>query len=119
MRKPMIPSITTHMAACCRNFGSTLTSVTLILALGSFCPTPARGEDRPAASGLPVNRGVGQRLSNFTLTDVVNHRPVSLYGFAGKKAAVLVFLGADCPLANLYVPRLVELDREFRGKGVA
>ena len=82
-------------------------------------PNPCAGEDRPAASSLPVNRGVGQRLSNFTLTDVVNHRPVSLYGFAGKKAVVLVFLGADCPLANLYGPRLAELDREFRGKGVA
>ena len=45
--------------------------------------------------------------------------PSSLYGFAGKKAVVLVFLGTDCPLANVYAPRLAELNREYRGKGVA
>ena len=49
---------------------------------------------------------------------MVTQRPVSLYGFAGKKAVVLVFLGTDCPLANLYGPRLAELHREYRGKGV-
>src|SRR5436309_10047337 len=75
---------------------------------------------RPGSGGtLPLDRGMGQRLSNFTLPDVISHRSVSLYGFAGKKAAVLVFLGAECPLAELYAPRLSELDREFRAKGVA
>ena len=43
----------------------------------------------------------------------------SLYGFAGKKAAVLVFMGTDCPLARLYAPRLVELNRDYRAHGVA
>ena len=28
------------------------------------------------------------------------------------------FLGNDCPVGNLYVPRLIELEREFRKKGV-
>jgi hypothetical protein len=87
--------------------------------LGYWASAVARADDRPESSALPVTRGLGQRLGNFTLTDVVTRRPVSLYGFAGKKAAVLVFLGADCPLANLYVPRLVELNREYRGRGVA
>jgi thiol-disulfide isomerase/thioredoxin len=77
-----------------------------------------RGEDR-ASAPLPLNRGVGQKLSNFTLKDAVSGRPFALYGFAGKKAAVLVFLGTDCPLANVYAPRLEELNREYRGKGVA
>ena len=36
----------------------------------------------------------------------------------GKKAIVLVFLGTDCPVGNLYVPRLIELNREYRAKGV-
>ena len=80
-----------------------------------------RRDEANARSGgtLPLDRGMGQRLSNFTLPDVISHRPVSLYGFAGKKAAVLVFLGAECPLAELYAPRLAELDREFRARGVA
>jgi len=41
-----------------------------------------------------------------------------LYGFQGRKAIVLVFLGNDCPVGNLYVPRLIELDREYGKKGV-
>ena len=81
----------------------------------------AAADEANARSGvtLPLDRGMGQRLSNFTLPDVISHRPVSLYGFAGKKAAVLVFLGTECPLAELYAPRLAELDREFRARGVA
>ena len=38
--------------------------------------------------------------------------------YQGRKAIVLVFLGTDCPVGNLYVPRLNELNREFRKKGV-
>ena len=74
---------------------------------------------RSAQEGLPLDRGVGQRLANFTLRDAISGRPVSLYGFAGKKAAVLVFLGTDCPIANLYAPRLVELNKAYRSQGVA
>src|SRR5262245_43691208 len=69
-------------------------------------------------SSLPLDRGVNQRVSDFTLQDVATNRPVSLYSFVGKRAIVLVFLGTDCPVANLYVPRLIELNREYRFKGV-
>jgi peroxiredoxin len=34
------------------------------------------------------------------------------------KLVVLAFLGVDCPLANQYAPRLVELARSFEQKGV-
>jgi len=76
-------------------------------------------DDAHTGSSLPVNRQVGQRLSNFTLTDAATGRTFTLYGFAGKKAAVLVFMGTDCPVARLYAPRLVELNRDYRAKGVA
>ena len=69
-------------------------------------------------SELPVDRGVMQRVADFTLDDVATGRPVSLYSFVGKRAIVLVFLGTDCPVGNLYVPRLIELNREFKGDGV-
>ena len=59
-----------------------------------------------------------QRLSNFTLKDVTNGRSLMLYGFQGRKAIVLVFLGNDCPVVSLYVPRLIELNHEFSKKGV-
>ncbi len=67
---------------------------------------------------LPLDRGLMQRLANFTLDDATSGRKVSLYDFAGKRAIVLVFLGTDCPVGNLYVPRLVELNKEYRSKGV-
>ena len=115
----MISSRSDDVATPGRDFRPILSAVSSLLAFTVIALSSARAEDPPAASSLPVNRIVGQRLGNFTLTDVVTHRPVSLYGFAGKKAAVLVFLGAECPLANLYGPRLAELHREYRGKGVA
>jgi peroxiredoxin len=62
---------------------------------------------------------VGQKLSNFTLPDATTDRPFALYGLAGKKAAVLVFLGTECPLAKLYAPRLAEISRVYRSRGVA
>ena len=68
-------------------------------------------------SELPVDRGVMQRVADFTLKDVATDRPVSLYSFVGKKAIVLVFLGTDCPVGNLYVPRLIELNQEYKKKG--
>ena len=84
-------------------------------------------DDEPAASAtetpesadepLPLDRMVGQRLSNFTLTDAVSGRPYSLYGFAGKKGAVLIFMGTECPVGNVYAPRLIELNHEYRSKG--
>jgi thiol-disulfide isomerase/thioredoxin len=77
------------------------------------------GGDLATDAPLPIDRAIGQRLSNFTLNDAATGRPFSLYGFAGKKAAVLVFLGTDCPLARLYAPRLVELNREYRARHVA
>jgi peroxiredoxin len=79
----------------------------------------ATSADQPAASPeLPIERGLMQRLSNFTLNDVKTGRTHTLYGYQGRKAIVLVFLGNDCPVGNLYVPRLSEIEREFRGQGV-
>jgi peroxiredoxin len=36
----------------------------------------------------------------------------------GKKAVVVVFIGTQCPVNNAYMPRLVELEKEYRDKGV-
>src|SRR5205823_6187646 len=70
-----------------------------------------------ADAPIPVDRGIGTRVANFTLDDT-SGQPVSLYGFRGKKAVVLVFLGTDCPVGNLYAPRLAELSRQYGDKGV-
>jgi peroxiredoxin len=73
----------------------------------------ARADDE-----LPLSRGVGKSVADFQLTDVTTGKMVSLYSFRGKKAAVIVFDGADCPVANLYMPRLVELAKAYQDKGV-
>lgn len=93
-----------------------MTSRVVRVLAGVLIFSALRAEAR-AAEPLPIGRGVGQRVSDFTLEDV-SGRPVRLYGFAGKKAVVLVFLGTDCPVANLYVPRLVELNQQYKDKGV-
>ncbi len=70
-----------------------------------------RADDRPI--DLKVNRPV----PNFKLQKA-DGTPVSLYDFAGKKAAVLAFIGTDCPNANVSLPRLVELARANEPRGV-
>ena len=92
--------------------------VAALLAIAAFASTARASDDAAATPPLPVDRGLMQRLSNFTLKDVTNGRSLMLYGFQGCKAIVLVFLGNDCPVASLYVPRLIELNREFSKKGV-
>jgi peroxiredoxin len=80
--------------------------------------TRAGAEEPDRRSGLPMDRGLMQRLSNFTLQDVTSERSLNLYGFQGRKGIVLVFMGIDCPVGNLYVPRLIELNHEFMKQGV-
>ena len=94
--------------------------VALALGLVTVQPTGSRAFEGPkeADSNLPIDRGLMQRFSNFTLKDVTSGRTTTLYGYQGRKGIVLVFLGNDCPVGNLYVPRLIELNREFRTKGV-
>ena len=70
-----------------------------------------------AAAEAPIDRGVGGRVANFSLEDTAG-KAVALYGFRGSRAVVLVFLGTDCPVGNLYVPRLVELNHAYKDKGV-
>src|SRR5690606_29840985 len=43
----------------------------------------------------------------------------SLSDLKDAKVVVVAFLGTECPLANVYTPRLNELAAKFEGKGVA
>ena len=85
----------------------------LWVAAALFIPAGLIQADQPA-----VDLRIGQRVENFTLP-ATNGSSVALYSLAGKKAAVLVFTGTQCPVGNLYLPRLVELARTFEPKGVA
>ena len=59
-----------------------------------------------------------QRLSNFTLKDVTTGRSLSSTAFRAGRRSCSSSWATDCPVGNLYVPRLIELNREFRSKGV-
>ncbi len=61
---------------------------------------------------------IGRKIENFTLEDY-RGRKRSLSDWADSKLVVVAFLGTECPLANLYVPRMTELAADFESKGVA
>jgi peroxiredoxin len=70
------------------------------------------------ATPVPLDRMVGSRLADFWLKDARTGQFVRLYTSFGAKAVVIVFTGVDCPVGNLYMPRLVELYRTYKPQGV-
>jgi peroxiredoxin len=85
----------------------------------------------PAGSlpGFPMHQGfwpspqptsidsVAQTIPGFRLQDT-DGRDVALADFQAKKAIAVVFIGTECPLVNLYLPRLTALQRELGAQGV-
>ena len=57
-------------------------------------------------------------VASFTLKDA-RGQPHSLDDLAGKHLVVIAFLGAECPLAKLYGPRLARLHETYGPRGVA
>ncbi len=72
----------------------------------------------PSLALAAENAPVAKKIANFTGRDF-RGKEVSLADFADSKAVAVVFLGTECPLAKLYGPRLVELQKEFADRGVA
>lgn len=64
--------------------------------------------------GLSIGRPMPRRASARDLRG--NQR--ALRELTGESATVLAFIGIDCPLANLYAPRLVSLEARYRERGV-
>ncbi|MCA9078687.1 MAG: redoxin domain-containing protein [Planctomycetaceae bacterium] len=56
-------------------------------------------------------------MNDVTLRDI-HRRPVSLSDFADKRAVVVAFIGTECPIANLAVPRLIALHEKYAEQGV-
>ena len=72
------------------------------------------GTSQTATGETPA---LGRKIPFFKATAIDN----TTYKSADCKETVLVaaFMGVECPLANLYYPRLVELAARYRGKSVA
>jgi mono/diheme cytochrome c family protein len=69
------------------------------------------------AGAAPVEGPAKLSAESFSWTDVGGHR----YGseeFSRHPATVFLFWSSQCPIANLYVPRIIELAREYGPKGV-
>jgi thiol-disulfide isomerase/thioredoxin len=61
----------------------------------------------------PPALAIGEKLRpGPSLRDVRGNRR-SLDQFKNYRAFVLAFVGADCPLSNLYLPRLIELEKRY------
>src|SRR5947209_5952105 len=89
------------------------------LVCGTLLAGDGGGGGRAAEAAEPARAtALGSKVANSnSLRDLRGNRR-SLQGFAGKKATVVAFLGADCPVSNLYVPRLIELEGLYRSKQV-
>jgi peroxiredoxin len=59
-------------------------------------------------------------MRGFTLTDSRSNKPVTLDDYRCRaRAIVITFTGIDCPIGNLYVPRLAELSVAYTSRAVA
>jgi peroxiredoxin len=65
----------------------------------------------------PVPPQAGARVADFTLKDTTG-RSHSLAGYRNKKAIVVVFIGTECPIANLYLSTLAQMHKKYADKGV-
>jgi peroxiredoxin len=56
-------------------------------------------------------------VASFKLQSI-DGKAWSLDDCKDKKAIVVVFIGTQCPINNAYMPRLIELEKTYRGQGV-
>ncbi len=88
-----------------------LSSVALSALLCCFqfaCTEPIDAQTTP-----PIN----SVIDDFQLADI-HGTEHSLGEMADARAVVIVFMGWECPMAKLYVPRLNELQKKFDAEGV-
>jgi peroxiredoxin len=71
----------------------------------------------PAAADKPAPPAVGATVPDFNLADI-HRRRRCLAHYKDAKAFVVVFAGTECPLANLYVPTLIDLHTKYAPRGV-
>jgi thiol-disulfide isomerase/thioredoxin len=91
----------------------------LLASLGvAIAVRAAEPQSEKAPAEKPQPSVLGQKLDDFNLADIYGkkHR---LADYADQKLVVLAFLGAECPRARLYAPRLAELAKKYQAAGVA
>ncbi len=71
-----------------------------------------------ATAGAAESRLIGRKIPDFTLKNQFG-KEYSLADLKDSEVVVVAFLGAECPLAKLYGPRLAALARKFKKNKVA
>lgn len=91
----------------------TLATTTFIALLTGIVGTPfSHADEAPKATALGA-----QAPNSRSLRDLRGNQR-ALHDFKGSKAIVIAFVGAECPVSNLYLPGLVELEKKHRKQGV-
>ena len=88
----------------------------LLIVGGAVGGGSARGQ-------LPEEFGSYRTAADFELRDVQSQRTIKLSDYfkaeaETKNVVVLAFTGVDCPVGDLYMPRLAELSEAYKGRGV-
>ncbi len=68
---------------------------------------------------LSTMLSLGSPAPDFTLTDTVTQRDVTLSKYAAGKPVLIQFLCAHCPYVKHVEPELSRLAKDYAGKGVA
>src|SRR3954470_24139451 len=70
------------------------------------------------AGAAPGATAVGEKVAGGSVLRDPRGSRRALHDFKEHKAIVLVFVGAYCPISNLYLPRLLELEKKYRPQQV-
>src|SRR5438132_6542158 len=77
------------------------------------------GSTRLAGADKPLSAPLGVRLADWTLPRSSDGRSWSLARDGRQaKVVVVVFLGTECPINNLYLPSLVTLHKKYAPRSV-
>ncbi len=86
----------------------------LTLTLSAVFPQNGQAES-PDDSVQPML--IGQKMPSFSLKDFLGKEWKST-DFDSKKQLVVLFFGTECPLVQLYAPKLIEIQERFGNQGL-
>jgi peroxiredoxin len=93
----------------------------LVVQPGCHADEPSRKEDPSKPAGkTPAKQKAkvsSRRVPNFVLPDSTG-KQVALSDYSDAELLVLVFLGTKCPIANAYVPELLDLQKRYKDRNV-
>lgn len=123
MRAPLLPLLLLILFACLAAPGDRTSQAVEPTAKPSQADAKATPKAKPAKEAKQVavakaEAPAPRKMANFSARDF-RGKDTSLDEVAAGKPVVVAFIGAECPLAKLYAPRLGELAREYEKRGIA